>query len=124
MECTFSSLTNCTYWWPISATIVVAVQTIAPQLRGCFPVASGNILYMDFVLVMVFETSEYLYLPAGGVTASHMLGLVVLGLTLVKMIHACTHIYVSNGSRDADIRSHHSPRDDVLQDSPYDIALP
>ena len=77
---------------------------ISPQLRGCLSVANGNILYVDFVLIMVFETSECLYLLAE-VVASHILGLVVLGLTLVKMVHTCTHICVCKGSRDAHIRS-------------------
>ena len=47
--------------------------------------AGENILFVDYILNMVFETSEYLYLVAGGI-ASHIPGLVVLGLTLVKIV--------------------------------------
>ncbi|EKM50592.1 uncharacterized protein PHACADRAFT_263959 [Phanerochaete carnosa HHB-10118-sp] len=43
-------------------------QAIAPSLQGCLPVAGGNVLFIDFVLLMVFET-------------------VVLGLTVFKMVH-------------------------------------
>ncbi|GJE99945.1 hypothetical protein PsYK624_162210 [Phanerochaete sordida] len=44
-------------------------QAISPSLRGCLPVAGGNLLYIDFVLLMVFET-------------------IVLGLTVVKMVYS------------------------------------
>ena len=37
---------------------VEPAQAISPSLRGCLPVAGGNVLYIDFVLLMVFETSE------------------------------------------------------------------
>ena len=82
----------------MSIITVVPAQSVAPQLRGCSPVAGRNIIYVDFVLIMVFETSECLCLFAGGVV-SHILGLVILGLTLVKMVHACMQICVHKGSR-------------------------
>ena len=71
---------------------------------------------------MVFETSESLCLLAGEIM-SHMFGLVVLGLTLVKMVHACMHVCMHKGSRDADACSYHSPLENVLPESPYDVAL-
>jgi len=43
-------------------------QAISPSLKGCLPIAGGNVLFIDFVLLMVFET-------------------IVLGLTVVKMVH-------------------------------------
>ena len=99
-------------------------QTIAPRLRGCLPVAGENILFVDFILIMVFETSEYLYLVAGGIT-SHIPGLVVLGLTLVRMIHACMQFCMHKRTGDADIGlPHRSPLEDVLPESPYGVALP
>jgi hypothetical protein len=70
-------------------------------IEGCLPVASKDILYVGFALLMVFETSKHLCLLAGGIM-SHKLGLVVLGLTLVKMVHTCMKICMYRGTRDAD----------------------
>lgn len=44
-------------------------QSISPFLQGCLPVAGGNVLYIDFVLLMVFET-------------------IVLALTVIKMVYS------------------------------------
>ena len=106
----------------MSAITVVPARTTAPRLSGCLPVAGGNILYVDFVLIMVFETSECVCLLAGEVM-SHMLCLVVLGLTLVKMVHTCMQFCMHKRTRDADFRSHHSPLEGVLPDSRNGVAL-
>lgn len=37
---------------------VEPAQTISPSLKGCIPVAANNILFVDFILLMVFETSK------------------------------------------------------------------